>query len=267
MSGLDPALREALTTFAGHPSVLYGTDFDGVLAPLVQDPTTSAPLPGSVDALRGLATLPGTTVALVSGRDLDTLRRLSGVSEDEPVVLVGSHGAQPSIDLPTGQAWDEAAAERLARVTRVLQAVSVEHPGTHVERKAAGAALHTRGMPPCDAERAEQAALSAAESMPEVHVIAGKNVVEIGVLDTSKGLAMTALAGHVGAEVACYLGDDVTDETAFEVLPRADGHVCVKVGEGPTAAPYRVADPDAALDVLLTALEVRRAATSARQPD
>ncbi|UIJ36004.1 trehalose-phosphatase [Allobranchiibius sp. GilTou73] len=250
MSDLDPALRQALTTYAAHDRILYGTDFDGVLAPLVLDPSTSAPIDGSVQALREVAASDGATVAIVSGRDLATLRHLSGIAEDEPIVLIGSHGAQPSIPLDTGEVWDDAAADRLHTVVDALEQVAAQHPGTRVERKAAGAALHTRGMDDDVANEAIAAAEDAARQLVGVHIIAGKNVLEIGVLDTNKGAALRALADHVGSQVTCYLGDDRTDERAFEVLPASAGHVTIKVGAGDTVAAHRIHDSADVLAVI-----------------
>ena len=93
-------------------------------------------------------------------------------------------------------------------------------------------------------------ATGAAAGLDNVHVIAGKSVLEIGVLDTSKGAALLALADHVGSTATCYLGDDRTDERAFEVLPASDGHVTIKVGAGDTVAAHRIPGTDEVLDVL-----------------
>ncbi|MEO8749897.1 MAG: trehalose-phosphatase [Allobranchiibius sp.] len=258
MTALEAGLRAALTTFAGRERILYGTDFDGVLAPLVLDPSTSTPVDGSIDALRELAALPGTTVAVVSGRDLATLRQLSGIADDEPIVLIGSHGGQPSIDLPGGQAWDDAAQARLDAVTAALQEVATAHPGCRIERKSAGAAIHTRGMDDDAADAALRDAEQAGSAIDGVHVIAGKSVLEIGVLDTDKGGALHALAEHVGATVTCYSGDDRTDERAFEVLPTSGGHVTIKVGEGDTVAEHRITGTDEVLPIIQTVLQARR---------
>ena len=78
MSGLPPELAAALGALARVPTLLVALDFDGVLAPIVQDPSSSRPLPGSAVAVDALAALPGTTVAMLSGRALGDLRDVSG---------------------------------------------------------------------------------------------------------------------------------------------------------------------------------------------
>ena len=85
-------LSAALAELARVPTLLVALDFDGVLAPIVQDPATSRPLPGSAAAVRALAELPDTTVAMLSGRALADLREVSGFAA--PVRLVGSHGGE-----------------------------------------------------------------------------------------------------------------------------------------------------------------------------
>ena len=93
MSPLD----DALDRLAALPRLLVALDFDGVLAPLVDDPSTSRPLPGSADAVRRLSAHPRTTVVLLSGRGRDDLAAVSGFGP--PVHLVGSHGAEFDAEL------------------------------------------------------------------------------------------------------------------------------------------------------------------------
>ena len=87
-------LDEALQRAAAADSLLVATDFDGVLAPFDVDPMAVRPAAGGMESLRALAALPATTVAIVSGRDLEALGALTGVAEDEPIELIGSHGAE-----------------------------------------------------------------------------------------------------------------------------------------------------------------------------
>ena len=91
-------LSAALTTAARRDIVLLASDFDGVLSPLQDDPLACRPVAGSIEALRSVADEPGTTAALVSGRDRQTLSAISGVGElaDDPIILIASHGSESS---------------------------------------------------------------------------------------------------------------------------------------------------------------------------
>jgi trehalose 6-phosphate phosphatase len=250
-------LGEAVAAFVRLPTVLVATDFDGVLAPLVQDPSTSRPLSGTVEDLTGLAALPRTYAAVVSGRDLATLTSLTGLDGSE-VTRIGSHGAESS----TGEAVPLGDAERavLDGLVRELAQVAAGHPGTGLEHKPSAVVLHTRGMDPGAAGAAEEAAAQLAAGHDGVHVLRGKHVVEMSVLEADKGSAVQALRESLGASAVAYLGDDVTDEHVFARLGEHD--LGVKVGDGETAARWRVEDPAAAAALLAGLHVARRAAVS-----
>lgn len=243
-------LAAALRTYADHSPLLVASDFDGVLAPIVADPMAARALPQSLAALRALAGCAGVTVALVSGRDLSTLRALTGIGEDEAIVLIGSHGAQASDPELIEAEFDAAAQQRLDRAEAVIADVAARHPGARVEGKPTGVVLHTRGM------QQEEAALHDAQEqvtgLDDVVVIAGKSILEVQVVDVSKGAALQTLSRARGTEATIYFGDDLTDETAFEALSADPANVTVKVGEGATAAAFRVADPQAVAEILST---------------
>lgn len=256
---MDAALREAIARLAAAPAILVATDFDGVLAPLVEDPMSSRPLPGTVEALRALGRMPSTTVAAVSGRDLETLGLLTGLADDaaDPdsgVVLVGSHGAQTSRPEVSASAdLTEAQRATLARLDDQLTGLISRHPGTRIERKPAAVVLHTRGLDPALAEAAETEATTLGSAVEGAHVMPGKCVVEMSVTDASKGRALRDLAAWCGATGVYYAGDDVTDERAFAAMD-SDGRdldLSLKVGPGDTRARYRVDSPEAAAEVLV----------------
>jgi len=119
---LSPEVHQAVTAFAGRRRVLLGVDFDGTLAPFVRDPMDAAAAPGGLEAVRAAGALDGVSVVILSGRDIATLRTLTGVGEDEPIVLVGSHGAQSSLagDLD-GALLDEIAGEPAPRAEYVFR--------------------------------------------------------------------------------------------------------------------------------------------------
>lgn len=254
MSGgpLHPGLVAALAAFAARPRVLVALDFDGVLAPIVDDPSTSRPLPESAAALADLARTPGTSLALVSGRAMESLR---ACAQPPPgAVLVASHGAEVE-GAPVH--LDGAAREALAAATAGVEAVVADAPGTRAEHKPAGVVLHTRLAAPDVAARAARAVLAGPATLPGVHALEGKDVVELSVVRTSKGEAVAALREDLGVDAVLFAGDDVTDETALRTLVRGRD-VGVKVGPGPTAAEHRVSDP-AAFSAVLAELAGLRA--------
>nr|WP_269770513.1 trehalose-phosphatase [Brevibacterium yomogidense] len=67
-------------------------DFDGVIAPLQDDPRTSTPLPASAEAVAQIAALPRTPVGYISGRNMAVLQDLSKAPAN--AIFIGSHGLE-----------------------------------------------------------------------------------------------------------------------------------------------------------------------------
>ncbi|ORB31961.1 trehalose-phosphatase [Mycolicibacterium parafortuitum] len=233
MSALPPELESALAVAARTARLLVASDFDGTLAPIVNNPEDARPLPGAAEALVDLAALPSTESALISGRALATLRELS--SAPSAVHLVGSHGAE----FESGFSRD-IDRDLLKVITDALHEIAADKPGVAVETKPASVALHVRNASPSDGEAALTAAWDAATAW-DAHITTGKAVLEFAVVATDKGEALDTLRAEFGATAVVFFGDDVTDEKAFVRL--GDSDVGVKVGPGETAARYRVESP------------------------
>jgi trehalose-phosphatase len=256
----DPAqtaeeLQAALEKAAQAPTLLVASDFDGALAEFTVDPDDSAPAPGAMEALRGLAALPDTHVAVASGRDVRTLRDLTGVGSAESITLIGSHGAEATRPgVASDGRLDDAQRALLDELTAQVAELIDRHPGARLERKRAAVALHTRGLPKTDAEAALREAVALGEARDDVRLLRGKSVVELSVSHADKGSAISALGREVGSDAIFYSGDDVTDEDAFRALDPQEGDVPVKVGGGATHAAYRV---DSVTDVVETLEQLR----------
>ncbi|WP_426594309.1 trehalose-phosphatase [Cellulomonas sp. McL0617] len=223
--------------------VLVALDFDGTLAPLQDDPQKSRILPAGVDALARLAGTDGVSLALVSGRSMNDLHTLAEVPTG--TFLIGSHGAERArvmtfgLDRDVVQLSDEQA-DRLATLGSQALRIARGRDGVWVETKPTAVVLHTRLAEEAVAAPAEQEAIALGEQLGS-GVLHGKDVVEISVLEASKGEALAALRDELGAAVVLYAGDDVTDEHAFDALGPRD--VTIKVGDGTTVARFRVASP------------------------
>jgi GH15 family glucan-1,4-alpha-glucosidase len=82
-------------------------------------------------------------------------------------------------------------------------------------------------------------------------------VVELSIVETNKGHALSRIRQRVGATATIFFGDDVTDEDAFATLSGPD--VAVKVGEGDSAAAFRVNDTHEASRFMARLAELRAA--------
>jgi trehalose 6-phosphate phosphatase len=240
-------LQRALAAIAGTPRLLVTSDFDGTMAPIVNNPADARPLPAAAEALVALSELPDTTAALISGRALAVLRELSGMPDT--VALVGSHGAE--FDTGFVREIDTAL---LATMVATLRDIAGTRPGVTVETKPASVALHVRNAGAEDGAAALAAARAAAQHWP-AHLTAGKAVLEFAVIVTDKGEAVDTLRARHDATATVFLGDDVTDEKAFKRL--GDTDIGVKVGPGDTLARYRVDAPEDVAEILRDLVRAR----------
>ncbi|MBB5872158.1 trehalose-phosphatase [Allocatelliglobosispora scoriae] len=250
--GFDHGLRAALNRIARVPQLLIACGYDGALAPLVEDFTAAVPLPEAIAAIRSLAALPQTSVAVVSGRALRDLAALSRLPSE--VHLIGSHGSE--FDVGFVQRLDPELVDLRTRLGVALTEVISRHPGIRLEPKPGSVTVHTRGIDPVIARRALDEILDGPATWPGVHVAHGKEVTELSVLSSEKSAAVDMLRTQLSASAVLFLGDDSTDETVFLKLHGPD--LGVKIGEGDTAAPFRVADPEEAVRCLGLLLQTRR---------
>ena len=204
-------LNSRFEHLARSPRLLVACDYDGTLAPLVDDPAKAFPRRETVVAIRALAELPQTSVAVISGRALRDLATLSRLPEE--IRLVGSHGGEFDVDFVRGLD-----AERRAVLDQIMAGVHVivaDYPGAFIEPKPAGLALHLRRFEGKGAAEAVARVTELAASHDGVGVRHGHEVVELSVVDTDKGRALELIRSQVGASAVVFIGDDRTDEDAF----------------------------------------------------
>lgn len=246
-------LDAELNRLAATPVLLIACDYDGTLAPIVSDPREAHPKRESVVALRNLAGMSQTPVAVISGRALRDLASLIGAPED--IHLVGSHGSEFDLDFAT-HLPDEARQLR-ERLREELVELSGTGNGFAIEEKPASIAFHYRNAADDEADRALSRILEGPACYEGVVTRHGKKVIELGVVTTHKGAALDMLRHRVGATAAIFIGDDLTDEDAFATLRGPD--IGIKVGDGETAASFRVKDSDEVAQLLARLCEARSA--------
>ncbi|MEW6250808.1 MAG: trehalose-phosphatase [Planctomycetota bacterium] len=243
-------LSARVTEIARAPVLLVASDFDGTLAPIVAQPALAEADRESLVALRALAQMPQTHVAIISGRPLADL---AARAQESGFYLVGSHGSEFESGFVLPLAPE--ARERLEHLRAALRAMAAGDTGFLLEEKPAGFAFHYRNAPEPAGDEAVHRILAGPGSWPGVHVRQGKKVIELSVVGTNKGIALSKLRQRVGASAVLFFGDDVTDEDAFATLSGPD--VGVKVGPGETAAAFRIENTLEVARVLAHAAETR----------
>ena len=220
---------------------LFFLDYDGTLAPIVDDPDAAVPHPDVPDLLRQLdAQYP---VWIVTGRDLQALSAFL----DQSLNAIGLHGAQQgTIGGTVERLMPDDAAQALKRLRESVPSMD----GLAVEDKDQSFAVHYREV---DREaEARERLQSWLDAMPEMlDAIWGKKVVELRPEGLTKGTAVRRIAEEHPDRVPVYIGDDTTDEDAFAALKGlARDAVTVRIGEADTLADYRLAGPDAVVEYL-----------------
>lgn len=255
----------SLDDLALTPRLLVALDFDGTLAPLVDEPLTARMTPAAAEAVAALVASPATTVALVSGRSLVDLRMIAEHGDDSALLLAASHGAEWWTPGGGGAASrnepdpaDAALRDALIDDARTLLA-GID--GAWVEPKAFGLGIHSRLVAEGRASEVhERIDALMAQRAPEWRRRSGHSVTEFAFRPEGKDSAIAELRRLTGATGVLFAGDDVTDEDALRSLGAED--VGIRVGPGETAATVRVDGIDD-LARLLRALAHRR--SSARQ--
>ncbi len=252
MSELPDGL-EALDVVSGrHPAVFF--DFDGTLSDIVDNPDAARLVEGAADALTSLtARCP---VAILSGRDLADVRQRIGLPG---IWYAGSHGFE--LTGPDGAHHENAEAAASIPVLEQAAAELADQlsdvPGVVVEHKRFGVAVHYRNAAR-DRVGEVAAAVRGAGQRTGLHVTTGREVIELRPnVDWDKGKTLRWVLDHIrddeqpGPLFPIYLGDDITDEDAFDAVHDDGIPIMVRHsedGDRATAARYALDDPERVRD-------------------
>jgi trehalose 6-phosphate phosphatase len=248
MSALPDALQ-ALDLITGRqPAVFY--DFDGTLSEIVDDPDSARLVDGAAEALTSLSAQ--CPVAILSGRDLADVRERIGLPG---LWYAGSHGFE--LTGPDGahhQNADAAASIPVLAEAAAELADELGHiPGVVVEHKRFGVAVHYRNAAR-DRIGEVAAAVRTAGQRTALRVTTGREVIELRPnIDWDKGKTLRWVLDYIrdnegsGQLLPIYLGDDITDEDAFDAVDDKGITILVRHsddGDRATAARYALDDPD-----------------------
>ena len=232
-----PATAAAIA--ARRPALFL--EYDGALLPLDADPTR--PDPELRRLLHQLALAMPVTV--ISGRDVDELRRLLGLPR---IIYAGSHGFDiqgPTLSLELPEAID--ARDEVAAAAAALEQDLAGIPGARVERRRFAVLVDGRELPEPDLERLTEAANTVAADFPRLRVTRRGPLLELRPdIDWDSGHTVRRLLAELELDNAgalpVYIGGSETAEDAFREI-RQDGlGILVASTPRPSAAHHRIAE-------------------------
>ena len=233
---------------------LLGFDFDGTLAPIVDDPDQAAAHPAVPGLLAELANRLG-DLAVITGRPAEVaVARLDLASPTGRggVVVLGHYGRE-RWESATGETQVAPVHEGLARVRRELPGLleSADAAGAYVEDKAGAVAVHTRRMP--DAAAVLERLRTPLRRLADKAGLAlepGRLVLELRPPGVDKGGALMGLVRETGARSVAFAGDDLGDVAAFDAVDslRAEGLPGLLVCSGSAEEPALAARADLVVD-------------------
>ncbi len=231
---------EARLLRASH--VFLFTDYDGTLCPIVKVPELAVLSPETRAVLGRLARHSRYTVGVISGRALKDVMDRVGIPG---IIYAGNHGLEiqgPGIRYLHPQS--QHLRPLLAEMERALGQAMASIPGTRVENKGLSVSVHYRLVENGRVGEVWEAfdrVVGPAVRQGRVRRGEGRRLLEVRpavewdkgravalILDTYRGAADSATSGGT---LAVFLGDDRTDEDAFQVVNQREG-LTIYVGDG-----------------------------------
>lgn len=214
-------------------------DIDGTLAQIEMSPD-AVRVDGVMQYL--IAALHEKTdgaVALISGR---AIRDIDKLFPNFTLAAAGQHGAERR-HADGSLVRQPQPSESLLTMRDALREMERRHHGLLLEDKGLSLALHYRQVPRLGSFVLREVRALYLQMGPGFNMQTGKCVVEIVPIGNTKGTVINEFMGEAPfmGRTPAFLGDDVTDESAFAVVNDLGG-VSIKVGAGPTLARYRLID-------------------------
>jgi len=211
-------------------------DYDGTLVPFSKHPKLAVPEKPVIDLLRLLASDQRTDVAILSGRDRNSLERWFG---DLGIHLISEHGAEFRLKNEQWKFSGDLDQSWKSVFLPILNSFVMRSPGAFVEEKRHTLVWHYRNVDAGLGFVRSRELLDTLHHMlrnSKLNILDGNKVIEIRIAGIDKGIMVQSLVDQFHYDMVIAIGDDKTDEDMFRVL---NGNAySIKIGTGHTLARY-----------------------------
>jgi trehalose 6-phosphate phosphatase len=265
MEHLLSAWPKVLEQVQKAQTILFLTDFDGTLAPIVEKPELAVISEDSRALLQALVLQQRITVGIISWRSLADLKERVKING---IIYAGNHGFE--IEGP-GLSFINPIAEEIKPFFRILRQILTLTLGTIkgvlVEDKGITLSVHYRHADENkvkDIETLVERTVNGPASQGLFKVTSGKKVYEVRpAVNWDKGKAIRLLmkrygkGGRNSGLLPIFLGDDLTDEDGFQVIEKYGHGISVRIGESnlSSVAPYFLRSPEEVHNFLIKLLD------------
>jgi trehalose 6-phosphate synthase/phosphatase len=246
------AKQQLIADYHNSARRLLLLDYDGTLIPFFTRPEEAMPTEDLLSLLTGLSENPRNTVVIISGRDRDTLEKWFGSMN---LSLIAEHGAWLKEEgwevlEPVANEWKE-------EIRSILEVHMDRTPGSFIEEKEFSLVWHYRkadaALASIRARELKDALLHLTTNL-DLGVLEGNKVMEIKHIGINKGRATQRWLAKGQWDFIMVIGDDVTDEDTFVVLPETA--YSIKVGLGPSKARFNIASQHEVRELLQEMIEI-----------
>ncbi len=233
----DPDPSEFLEKLPFSNKKLLLLDYDGTLAPFKSERDRAFPYEGVKELLEKILDHKDCRTIIISGRPAGDIVKL--LNFDKPPEIWGCHGWERLFR--DGNYISQKPGDKVqSALDKAYGLAMAEGLGDRLEKKAVSVALHWRGLDAQEKGSLEKAArdlwnpLASQEGLEMMEFNGG---IEIRPTAIDKGTTVKTVIREYGADAAAaYLGDDRTDEDAFQAIEGCGIGVLVSERLHPTSA-------------------------------
>jgi trehalose 6-phosphate synthase/phosphatase len=212
-------------------------DYDGTLVDFHAQPHLAFPPEPVLELLQQLSQNPKNQIAIVSGRDRDTLDKWLG---HLPIILIAEHGAYTKTEtwqanIKHRQTWKDG-------VKNIMQTFADNCHGAFVEEKKYALCWHYRNTDKESGFAQSRELISVLSDYlisTNANIIDGNKVIEVKPVQINKGVIVEQTFDLKNYDFCLAMGDDKTDEDMFETINQYKG-MTIKVGKASSMATFRL---------------------------